>query len=105
MSALHGFVLAAVRDDVAGYILAVIRVYTLLIIAYILSSMFFAFGGRVPYARWTSAVLGFLRDVCEPYLSVFRRFIPPLGPIDFSPVIAIILLQIVGGIVARLIQG
>lgn len=105
MSALHGFVVAAVRDDIAGYILAVIRVYSLLIIAYILTSMFFAFGGRVPYARWSSAVLGFLRDVCEPYLSIFRRFIPPLGPFDLSPIIAILVLNFVGGVVARLIQG
>jgi YggT family protein len=105
MSALHGLVLAAARDDVAGYVLAVIRVYTLLIIAYILSSMFFAFGGRVPYARWTSAVLGFLRDVCEPYLAIFRRFIPALGPIDLSPIVAIFVLNILGGIVVRLIQG
>jgi YggT family protein len=105
VSALHAFVTATVRDDIAGYLLAVIRVYTLLIIAYILSSMFFAFGGRVPYSRWSSAILGFLRDVCEPYLSIFRRFIPPLGPIDLSPIIAIFLLNIVGGIVAGLIQG
>jgi|tagenome__1003787_1003787.scaffolds.fasta_scaffold20811756_3 YggT family protein len=105
MSALHGVVLAAFRDDLAGYLLAVIRVYTLLIIAYILSSMFFAFGGRVPYARWSSAVIAFLRDVCEPYLAIFRRFIPSLGPIDLSPIIAIFVLNIVGGIVVRLIQG
>jgi YggT family protein len=103
--ALVAVPIAAVRDDVAGYVSAIVTVYTLLIIAYILSSMFFAFGGRVPYARWSSAVLGFLRDVCEPYLSVFRRFIPRLGPIDLSPVIAIIVLRIVGGIVVGLIQG
>jgi YggT family protein len=102
---LAAFVIAAVRDDIAGYVRAIITVYTLLIIAYILSSMFFAFGGRVPYARWSSAILGFLRDVCEPYLGVFRRFIPPLGPIDLSPIVAIFVLQIVGGIIARLIQG
>jgi YggT family protein len=99
------FVLAAVRDDIAGYVRAIISVYTLLIIAYILSSLFFAFGGRVPYARWSSAVLGFLRDVCEPYLGFFRRFIPPLGPLDLSPVVAIFVLNIVGGIIVRLIQG
>jgi uncharacterized protein YggT (Ycf19 family) len=97
--------IAAVRDDVAGYVSAIVTVYTLLIIAYILSSMFFAFGGRVPYARWSSAILGFLRDVCEPYLSIFRRFIPPLGPIDLSPIIAIFVLNILGGILVRLIQG
>ena len=99
------FVLAEVRDDIASYVSTVFLVYTLLIIAYILSSMFFAFGGRVPYSRWSSAVLGFLRDVCEPYLGFFRRFIPPLGPIDLSPIVAIFVLQIFGGIVARVIQG
>jgi YggT family protein len=103
--ALAVLVLATARDQVASFLQGVITVYTILIIAYILSSMYFAFGGRLPYSRWSSAVLGFLRDVCEPYLSIFRRFIPPLGPIDLSPVIAIVLLQIVGGIVIRLIQG
>jgi len=98
-------VLATLRDDLAGFVDAVVLVYTLLIIAYILSSMFFSFGGRVPYSRWSSAVLGFLRDVCEPYLSIFRRFIPSLGPIDLSPVVAIFLLQIVGGVIVSLIRG
>jgi uncharacterized protein YggT (Ycf19 family) len=99
------FVLADVRDEIAGYVGAVFLVYTLLIIAYILSSMFFAFGGRVPYSRWSSAVLGFLRDVCEPYLGFFRRFIPPLGPIDLSPIVAIFVLMIVGQLVASVIAG
>ena len=84
---------------------ALLYVYIILIIAYILSSLFFAFGGRVPYSRWSSAVLGFLRDVCEPYLRIFRRFIPPLGPIDISPIVAILVLQIVGGIIVNLIRG
>ena len=86
---------------IASYVSALVIVYTILIIAYILSSMFFAFGGRVPYTRWSSAVLGFLRDVCEPYLGIFRRFIPPLGPIDLSPIVAILVLQIVGGIIVQ----
>src|SRR3954469_18167507 len=99
------FVLATFRDQAASYVQAVFYVYTLLIIAYILSSLFFAFGGRLPYARWSSALLGFLRDVCEPYLSIFRRFIPPLGPLDLSPVIGIVLLNIVGSVLANLIRG
>jgi YggT family protein len=98
-------VVATAREQVASYVQAVFWVYTLLIIAYILSSLFFAFGGRVPYARWSSALLGFLRDVCEPYLSIFRRFIPPLGPLDLSPVIAIVLLNIVGSVIVGLIRG
>jgi YggT family protein len=105
MSALHGFVLAAFRDDFAGYVLAVIRVYTLLIIAYILSSMFFQVGGRLPYNRALNAVMTFLRDVCEPYLRIFRRILPPFGPLDLSPMVGIILLNVVGSIVANLIDG
>jgi uncharacterized protein YggT (Ycf19 family) len=98
-------VLATVRSQVADYVGALFLVYTLLIIAYILSQLFFAFGGRVPYARWSSALLGFLRDVCEPYLAVFRRFIPAIGPLDLSPVVAIFLLQIVGGLITSAIRG
>jgi YggT family protein len=98
-------VLATFREQLASYVYAVFVVYTLLIIAYILSSLFFAFGGRVPYSRPVNAVLSFLRDVCEPYLSIFRRFIPPLGPLDLSPVIAIFLLQLIGRLVYNLING
>jgi YggT family protein len=98
-------VLADARDEIAGYVGAIFLVYTLLIIAYILSSMFFAFGGRVPYSRWSSAVLGFLRDVCEPYLAIFRRFIPTLGPIDISPIVAIFVLNIAVGILVSIIRG
>jgi YggT family protein len=98
-------VLATAREEIANYVQAVFYVYTLLIIAYILTSLFFAFGGRVPYARWSSAILGFLRDVCEPYLSIFRRFIPPIGPLDLSPIIGILLLNIVGSVLANLIAG
>jgi YggT family protein len=99
------FVLATTRDDIANYVQTIFYVYSLLIIAYILSSLFFAFGGRLPYARWSSAILGFLRDVCEPYLSLFRRFIPPIGPLDLSPMIAIVVLYIAGSVIGNLIAG
>ena len=98
-------VLATFREDLANYVQAVFYVYTLLIIAYILSSLFFAFGGRLPYARWSSALLGFLRDVCEPYLSLFRRFIPSIGPLDLSPVVGILVLTVVGSVISNLIAG
>lgn len=98
-------VLATFREQAATYVEALVEVYTLLIIAYILSSLFFAFGGRVPYSRWSSALLGFLRDVCEPYLSIFRRFIPSIGALDLSPIVAIFVLVFVGRIVASAIRG
>ena len=46
-------------------------------------------------SRVSDAILGFLRDVSEPYLRVFRRFIPPMGQIDLSPLLAIIVLYVV----------
>ena len=60
---------------------------------------------RVPYSRWSDAVLGFLRDVCEPYLRIFRRFIPMIGPLDISPIVALIVLSLVGSVVEGLIRG
>ena len=98
-------VLATAREDIAGYVGTLVWVYSLLIIAYILTTLFFGFGGRIPYARWSSAVIGFLHDVSEPYLRIFRRFIPPLGPLDLSPIVALIVLRIAGNIVVRVIRG
>jgi uncharacterized protein YggT (Ycf19 family) len=98
------FLVAGVRAQVAGFVSALLTVYILLIFAYILTSLIFSFGGRIPYSRWSSAALGFLRDVCEPYLGLFRRFIPPIGPVDVSPIVAILLLRIVGGLVVALID-
>jgi len=98
-------VLATARESIAGFLQALLWVYLIIIFAYIITSLIFAFGGRIPYSRWSSAVIGFLRDVTEPYLGLFRRFIPPIGPIDVSPIVAILVLQIVGGIIINLIRG
>ena len=98
-------VLADARAQIADFLNALLLVYVLIIFAYILTQLIFSFGGRVPYSRWSSAVLGFLRDVCEPYLSIFRRFIPPIGPVDVSPIVAILVLQIGGQIIISLIRG
>jgi len=89
-------VLATAREQVADFLSALLWVYVILIFAYIVTTLIFSFGGKIPYSRWSSAVLGFLRDVVEPYLRIFRRFIPPIGPIDISPIVAILVLQIVG---------
>ena len=98
-------VLATVRDSIADFLQALLIVYIIIIFAYIVTSLILSFGGRIPYSKWSSAVLGFLRDVTEPYLGIFRRFIPPIGPIDVSPIVAILVLQIVGGIIIGLIRG
>jgi YggT family protein len=92
------------RENVADFLQALLTVYVILILAYIVIQFFFAFGARPGYYRWLDAVLTFLRDVAEPYLRIFRRFIPPLGPIDISPIVAIIVLQIVGGLIIGAIR-
>jgi YggT family protein len=98
-------ILATARDSIANFVYALLLVYTILIIAYILTSMYFNMGGKLPYSRWSRSILDFLRDVTEPYLGLFRRFIPPFGPLDLSPMIATIVLWLVGSIVVNLIQG
>ena len=102
---IDALVVASARVQIADFLSALLWVYVLIIFAYILTQLIFSFGGRVPYSKWSSAVLGFLRDVCEPYLGLFRRFIPPIGPVDISPIVAILVLQIVGQIIISLIRG
>jgi YggT family protein len=96
---------ALTRGDIANYVSALFLVYILLIFVYILVNMMFSLGLRPPYSRWTDAIMNFLRDVCEPYLRIFRRFIPPIGMFDLTPMIAIFVLYIVRTIVVRLITG
>jgi YggT family protein len=98
-------VFALTRDDVANYVGTLFYVYILLIFIYILLNLLFSLGVRTPYSRWSDAILGFLRDVSEPYLRIFRRLIPPIGQFDFTPMIAIFLLVIVSRIITGLIAG
>jgi len=39
----------------------------------------------------------FFARICEPYLEPFRRIIPPLGMIDISPIVALLVLQLARG--------
>ncbi len=65
-------------------------IYTLLIVVYVILS-------------WVPNKKGLLADIdnvlgrlCDPYLDLFKKFIPPIGGmIDISPIIAIVVLQIV----------
>ncbi len=101
-----GVVSASARTQIADYLSTLIYVYTLLIVAYIVVQLLFAFGFRPPYSRASDAVLSFLRDVCEPYLRIFRRLIPMAGMFDFSPIVAIFVLTLVNTvIVAGVIHG
>jgi YggT family protein len=92
------------RQQIADFVAALITVYTILIIAWIVVSFVFALGARVPYSRPLNAILDFLRDVSEPYLRIFRRLPLRIGPLDLTPIVALLVLRIVGGIVIGLID-
>ena len=66
-------------------IATLMQIYSYALIVYILMSWF-------PNARDTS-IGRFLGSICEPYLEVFRRFIPPIGMMDFSPIVAFLVLN------------
>jgi YggT family protein len=91
------------RQQIADFLNALILVYTICIVAWIVASFVFSLGGRVPYNRALSAVLDFLRDVSEPFLRIFRRLGLRAGPIDFSPIVALLVLRFVGRLVVGLI--
>src|SRR5262245_34919089 len=83
-----------------SFINVFILVYGLLILAYIITSWI-----RMPYSPTLNRIQRFLYDVCEPYLRIFRRFLPPLGPLDLSPIIAIVALYAIRyGLIALLNQ-
>ena len=96
---------AIARDEIADYVSALFLVFLVLIFIRILLSWI----PRLPYNRYLMAVVGFVHEVTDPYLNVFRRFLPPVGgsgfALDLSPIIGIIVLVIVRGIVVGLISG
>ena len=92
------------RQEIADFVSAFVTVYVIVIIAWVVLSFIFALGVRMPYSRWTNAVMDFLRDVANPWLNLFRRLPLRVGPLDLTPIVAIIALQILGGIVVGLID-
>jgi YggT family protein len=98
-------VMAIDRGDVADYVETLVVVMVVLIFIRIIMS----FIPRMPYNRWLDAFLSFVTQVTDPILNPIRRVMPMVkigpGALDLSPMIATLLLFIVGGIVASLIRG
>jgi YggT family protein len=80
---------ALITESLANFI----QIYLVLIIVRVLLSWF-------QTAGWAQQAMSFLSPITDPYLNIFRSFIPPLGGIDISPILAIFLLQIVAGALA-----
>jgi YggT family protein len=85
--------------SVQNFVQVFTLVYFLLIFAFILMSWV-----RLPYSIWLSRIQRFLYDVCEPYLRIFRRILPPFGPLDLSPMVAIFVLWIASRVIVSLLD-
>ena len=94
-------VLADAISTIQNFVNVFISVYILLIFGYIITSWV-----KLPYSPWLNRIQRFLYDVCDPYLRIFRRILPPLGPLDISPIIAVFSLiflnRIIGSLLDRL---
>ena len=86
-------------SSIQSFISVFTGVYVLLIFAYILTSWV-----RLPYSPTLNRIQRFLYDVCEPYLRIFRRILPPLGPLDLSPIVAVFALILGARIVNAILE-
>lgn len=97
--------LAVTRFDVADYVGALFLVYIILVLLNVLISWV----PRMPYNRALRATLDFVKETTDPYLNLFRRFLPPLGgggmALDLSPMIGVVLLFVARALVVGLIEG
>ena len=86
-------------SSIALFLNIFVSVYLLAIFLYIILSWI-----RVPYSL--QPVQRFLYDVCEPYLALWRRLLPFLrfGPLDLTPMIAILALLLASRVVIALLD-
>ena len=98
-------VAATARSAAADFVATLTGLYTLLILVAVLISIVQSIGWQIPYSRPLRAVLDFVDSLTEPVLSWFRRVVPPIGPLDLSPMVAVIAIGVAGWLIAGLIAG
>jgi YggT family protein len=96
--ATNGVLLDA-ATSLTSFVNVFVGIYILLILVWVLLSWV-----RLPYSRMTAAVQEFLDEVVRPYVRLFRR-LPTLGPLDLSPIVAVIVLLVAAGLVNSLIAA
>ena len=86
-------------DSVESFVRVFVYVYTLLILAYIITMWV-----RMPYSPWLNRVQRFLYDVCDPYLRIWRRILPSFGPLDLSPVVGVLALYVLLAVITNILD-
>jgi uncharacterized protein YggT (Ycf19 family) len=84
-------------SSIETFVNVFVGVYVLVVFLYVLTSWI-----SLPYSL--RPVQRFLYDVCEPYLRIWRRILPMAGPIDLSPMVAVIALVLVERIAIALLD-
>ena len=96
-------VVADAIDTAQGFVNTLFYVYLALIFAYIITSWI-----PLPYNVWVNRVQRFLYDVVDPYLRLFRRFLPQLSlgglGLDLSPIFAILVLYVLNAVIQEAID-
>jgi len=82
----------------ANTLITFVQIYMALMFIRILLSWF-------PNVNWYDPPFSILSQLTDPYLNIFRSFIPPLGGMDFSPIIAIFALQFGSQLMVALLSG
>lgn len=83
-----------------GLILSIVQIVSFVILIYVLLDLARYFIAGLPeFARTLHNALG---KVCEPLFTPIRQVLPPLGGIDFSPMITLVLIQLIGTFIANL---
>ncbi|TDB38988.1 MAG: YggT family protein [Actinobacteria bacterium] len=84
--------------SISGLVRSLISFYGILVFAYVILSWFRPTGAIYDVYR-------VLAQVCEPYVGIFRRIVPPMGPVDFSPWVAVLVLQyLIGPVLVTLLR-
>ena len=85
-------------SEIERFVSVFAAVYVIVLIAYILTSWV-----RLPYSL--RPLQRFLYDVCDPYLRLWRRILPfAVGPIDFTPIVAIAAIFVATAIVDAILS-
>ena len=92
-------VLADAIDKAETFVTVFVTIYTIVLLAYVVMSWL-----RLPYSPWLNRIQRFLYDVAEPYLRLFRRVLPSMGPLDLSPMIGIIALWLIEQVLIRILE-
>ena len=90
--------LADAASSLQSFVTVFVSIYILCIFAWVLLSWI-----HLPYSTVAGSLQRFLDEVVRPYIGLFRGRIPTLGPLDLSPIVAVIVLLVAAQVVNALI--